>query len=50
MAWFWTIEHLTLAICLWGFLIYFHRMLRAATQRLVGWRTKGGARTNGKSA
>jgi hypothetical protein len=29
-GWFWTGEHLVQAICTWGFIITFHRMLRAA--------------------
>lgn len=35
---FWTLEHVFEAICAWGFVLTFHRMLRAANQR----RTRAG--------
>jgi hypothetical protein len=34
-AWFWTVEHVVQAVCIWGFIICFHRMLRAASARRI---------------
>lgn len=41
-GWFWIIEHSVQAVCTWGFIITFHRMLRAADRvRRLGPSTHG---------